>query len=125
MTLDAGPLIAAARNDRQLWSLHRLRLHRGIRWSIPTPALAQAWRGSHSARLSQLLHTCELVEMDERIAKLTGELCASTGTSDVVDAAVVVSARLSGEDVLTTDPEDLKVLAGHIGHVRIIALRRL
>jgi hypothetical protein len=39
-----------------------------------------------------------------------GRLLAGSGTSDVVDAHVVVCARRSGQSVLTSDPDDLRRL---------------
>jgi hypothetical protein len=43
-------------------------------------------------------------------AKRVGQLCGLTGTSDVVDASVVVVARNRGHGVVTSDPDDLRRL---------------
>ncbi len=43
-------------------------------------------------------------------AVLVGRLLAIAGTSDVVDAHVVVCARRTGRAVVTSDPDDLRHL---------------
>lgn len=123
ITLDAGALIAADRNDERFWGFFRESVGRGVTTTIPAGALAQAWRGPRSARLAQLLEACEVHPMDEGIAKAAGELCGVTRTADVIDASVVIVAAARGEDVLTTDPEDLRALARSVGRVRILDLR--
>ena len=45
------------------------------------------------------------------LAKAAGILCGRAGTSDPVDALVVASAARRGDDIITTDPEDLRALA--------------
>jgi hypothetical protein len=61
--------------------------------------------------------------LDEGLAKEAGELLGRTKTSDVVDAAVVAGAARRGDVVLTSDPRDLRRLAGaDFGTVEIIKL---
>jgi len=50
------------------------------------------------------------VVLDEPEARATVALCGAAGTSDVVDAAVVICARARGHAVLTGDPDDLAAL---------------
>jgi hypothetical protein len=45
-----------------------------------------------------------------RLARRAGEMCARTGTSDVVDVSVVLCARLHGHAVVTSDPDHLRRL---------------
>jgi hypothetical protein len=42
-----------------------------------------------------------------------GRLLAASGTADIVDAHVVVCARRAGQRIVTSDPEDLRVLDRH------------
>lgn len=58
-----------------------------------------------------LLSACEVEDLDEFFAKEAGALCGRSGTADVVDATVVVSAARRNDDVLTSDPADLARLA--------------
>lgn len=114
VTLDTGALIAADRDDPIFWTWWKRKLAQSIVLSVPTPVVAQAWRGAHSARIGQILKCCREMPMTAECSKAVGEICGKSGTSDVVDAFVVWSASRRGDDVLTGDPEDLSALAGHI-----------
>ena len=48
-----------------------------------------------------------------------GRLLAASGTSDLVDAHVVICARRTGQQVVTSDPGDLRLLDPA---VRLIAI---
>jgi len=126
LTLDAGALIAAERDDRRFWAFWKEALQRDIEIVVPATALAQVWRGPKSARQALVLKGSEVEALDEPRAKATGVLCGRAGTSDVVDAHVVVGAYARGDDILTTDPEDFERLAEHVARPpRIIDIRRL
>lgn len=120
LTLDAGALILADRNDAVVWSILGNAAVDGIPL-VPAPVLAQVWRGSHNARMGQLLNRCRIVPLTEDLARSAGELCGRAGTADIVDATVVLVAADERGDVLTSDPSDLKRLAGFvrgIGRIR-------
>ena len=110
ITYDAGALIAAERNDRRLWALHRRALERGIVPTVPAGVLAQGWRGGPQAQMSGLLAGCRIEDFDEARARSAGAACGVAGTSDVVDAAVVVGAAARRNLVVTSDPGDLTLL---------------
>jgi hypothetical protein len=79
--------------------------------------VAQVWRdGRTQARLARLLALEELeVEvLDDLRARAAGQLCGATGTSDLVDASVVLTARVRRLPIVTSDPEDLRRLDPHI-----------
>ena len=81
--------------------------------AVPACVVARAWRGSlRQARLARFLalSTVTTVPLDEAEARATGALCGRTGTSDVVDASVVICARARGHAVVTGDPDDLAAL---------------
>ncbi len=122
LTLDAGALVAADRNDRRFWSYWAEAVARGVVPVIPAPALSQAWRSPRQARLAQIVNAAFVDPLDEASAKRSGELCARAKTSDVVDAAVVTSAARRGDAVLTSDPKDLRRLASIVGPVEVIKL---
>jgi len=115
VTYDTGALVAAERNDRQLWALHRRALERGHRPTVPAGVLAQAWRGEPQAGLSRLLKGCRVEELDEVLARAAGEACGRAGTADVVDAAVVVGAAARRDLVVSSDRRDLDRLAEGLG----------
>ena len=104
--LDAGALIAIDRGDRRLVRL--LELAGDIH--VPAGALAQAWRNPvRQARLARVLATdgVEVHSLDAAAARAAGQLCGATGTSDVVDASVVLLGRRVGGIVVSSDASDL------------------
>lgn len=48
-----------------------------------------------------------------------GRLLATSGTTDIADAHVVVCARRSGQQVVTSDPDDLRRLDPHLDVVPV------
>lgn len=109
-TYDTGALIAAERNDRRMWALHRRSLERGMLPTVPAGVLGQSWRGGPQAQLSRLLSGCRVEALDEAKARSAGAACAAAGTSDGVDASVVVGAATRGDLVITSDEGDLERL---------------
>jgi predicted nucleic acid-binding protein len=112
---DTSVLIAAERADRAVWLEHRAALELEAGPLVPAPALAQVWRGGPQARLSRFLAGCEVLPMDEELARAAGDVCGRAGTSDVVDAAVVVTARRFGAAVVTGDAKDVERLVEAVG----------
>jgi hypothetical protein len=113
VTLDAGGLIALDRNDRQVVALLARAREVGADVTVPATALAQAVRGpERQVRLSRLIRqpTTAVVALDRVDATNVGRLLAASGTTDVVDAHVVVCARRTGQRVVTSDPDDLRRL---------------
>lgn len=115
VTYDAGALIAAERGSRSMWRLHRRALDRGMRPTLPTVVLGQAWRGGPQARLSRLLQGCKVDPLTESQARAAGAALAASGDSDLIDAAVVVTACARDDLVVTSDPDDLLRIAAAIG----------
>ena len=111
LTYDTGALIAAECRDVDMWALHDQTLARDVRPVVPAPVLAQAWRGGPQPNLARLLKGCVLEAFAENAARDVGRLLAVSKTADIVDAAVVVSALLRGDVVVTSDPTDLRTLA--------------
>lgn len=113
ITLDAGGLIALDRNDRRVVVLLARASETSARVTVPATALAQAIRRpERQARLARLIRqpTTDVINLDRVDATNVGRLLATSGTTDVVDAHVVICARRSQQRVVTTDPEDLRRL---------------
>lgn len=108
VTLDAGPLVAAERNDRRFWALWREIAP--LPKVIPAGVLAQVWRGQRSVPLIRVIDACRIEPLSRWNAEKIGELLARTGTRDIVDAAVMFGAAYRGDDILTTDVRDLRRL---------------
>lgn len=82
----------------------------GAELAVPAGVLGQTWRGTaRQARLARFLRLphVEVVPLDEPGARAAGVLCGRAGTDDVIDASVVICARLRGHAVVTADPGDL------------------
>lgn len=112
-TFDAGALIALERNDRTVTDIVGMARRFDIPIRVPAGVIGQVWRdGSRQARLAALLGRSDVVvePLDEMRAKAAGRLCGIRGTSDVIDASVVLCARLHKHRVVTSDPVDLRRL---------------
>src|SRR5688500_18378875 len=80
---------------------------------IPAGVVGQAWRdGRIQVTLARFLRTeaVEIVPLHEQLSRSCGELCGATGTSDVIDASVVIVAREKRDVIVTSDPQDLRRL---------------
>ena len=110
---DAGALIAFERADRVVTMLVKRLVALKGKVVMPAGVVGQVWRdGSRQARLARFLGSpVSIVEpLDDLRARAAGQLCGVTGTRDVIDAAVVLSARAHGFPVATSDPRDLRRL---------------
>ncbi len=112
MVIDSGALIALERNDRAMWRRLKSALLSG---EIPVThgaVVGQAWRGKgpREALLAKVLDAIDVRPLDETLGRAAGELLARSGTSDVVDAALVLLAS-DGDTVVTSDPDDFEALA--------------
>jgi len=99
------------RGDRALRAQIHAAQERGLQLRTPAIVVAQAWRDAtgRQARLSQLLRAVEVVPVDLALARDAGVLLGRTGLSDAVDATVAVLAQ-DGDQILTSDPNDLRRL---------------
>ena len=121
LTLDSGALIAAERRNRRVWAFLNRAHQLDARVTVPSVVLAQAWRGNDPL-IARLLKGCEIEVFGEARAKAVGNLLAKSGTSDIVDATVVLGAAKRGDTVVTSDPTDLLALA-EATHTRLEILR--
>ena len=122
LTLDAGALIAAERNDRTVWRRLAAAKREQARVTIPAGVLAQTWRGN-SPRIAKLLQGCEVEVLDEDQAKVVGRALGQSKTRDVIDAAVVLGAMRRRDTVLTSDVPDLQVISDALrASVRLVGV---
>jgi predicted nucleic acid-binding protein len=111
---DTGVLIAADRNDRNVWADHRARLEAGLVPVTTAPVVAQASRSPRQVQLRRFLRGCDVVGFAAAQAHAVGALLAKSATADVVDAHLALIAALTGGAVITSDPSDLRTLAAHV-----------
>jgi hypothetical protein len=122
VTLDAGGLIALDHDDRRVVVLLARASETGARVTVPASALAQAIRSpDRQVRLSRLIRhpTTDVIDLGRVDATSVGRLLAASGTSDIVDAHVVICARRADQPVVTSAPGDLRQLDPAL---RLIAL---
>ena len=121
LLLDAGALIALERDDRSSWVRLKTAYVRGEVPVTTAAVLGQAWRGGpRQARLCLALRGIEVRPIDEVLGRASGELLAASGQSDLVDASLVLIAH-DGDEIVTTDPGDLRPLAVASGlHVELV-----
>jgi len=122
LTLDAGALVAFERNDRRLVALLARSLERGFSLAVPAGAVGQVWRdGRRQARLARFLGSdgVDIETLDDQRARHAGQLCGVRGTSDVIDASVVLCARARGHQIVTSDPDDLRHLDPAASLIRV------
>jgi hypothetical protein len=110
LVLDAGALIAIERRDRAVIA-RLVRAHEDAEPVRSSAAVvAQVIRNrARQVTLERVLAGVEEHPLDSDVARQIGQLLATSRTSDVVDAAVALLAG-PGDEVLTSDPSDLRAL---------------
>ena len=104
LTYDTGALVAAERDDRLVWSLHRAALARGLPPTVPAGVLAEGWRGGPQATLSRFLKGCHVEDLSEARARAVGALAGRAQHDDIIDVSVVEGAVRRRHAVVTSNP---------------------
>jgi hypothetical protein len=112
LVLDSGALLALERHDRSMW--RRLKAAQ-LAESVPVShggVVGQVWRGRgpRQALLAKALAAIDIRALDERLGRAAGELLAAARRRDVIDAALVLLAS-DGDQIVTSDPDDIEPLA--------------
>jgi hypothetical protein len=113
LVLDAGALIAIERGDRDTAAVIEVARQESRAVIVPAGVVGQAWRGGgRQARLARLLNARDVVvePLTDAGARAAGVLCGTAGTTDVIDATVVLAARRFHATVISSDRDDLEVL---------------
>ena len=108
LVLDAGALLAIDRRDRRVGAMLRVAQQERISVRTSPAVVAQVWRhGGRQAQLARVMAGVAVPPLNLDTGKRLGSLLGTTGSSDVVDAHVASLAR-AGDQVLTSDPDDLQ-----------------
>jgi hypothetical protein len=92
----------------------------GVDVRTTTGAVGQVWRdGARQARLMLLLQGLREVELTRDRARRVGTLLGRAGRRDVIDGSIV-DAAVDGDEILTTDPDDITALAHNSGKNLIV-----
>lgn len=112
LLLDAGAFVAVERGDRDIVALVKRERLAGRSPLSHGGIVAQIWRGGagRQSEVARLLQGVDVKPLDEELGKMAGVLLARSGADDAIDAALVCLAT-DGDDVLTSDPSDLRALA--------------
>jgi rRNA-processing protein FCF1 len=113
VVLDAGALIAFEKANPKMRALCREALKSGSRLVIPAGVVGQVFRNrARQVALRALLNgrTSIVAALDQILAEGAGVLCGRAGTSDVIDASVVLVAKRENATVITSDVNDLRRL---------------
>ena len=112
LVLDAGAFLAVERGDRDVAALVKRERLAGRPPVTSGGVVAQIWRGGggRQAEIARLLAGVQVAAIDDVLGRRAGVLLARSGQSDVIDATVVCLAA-DGDDILTSDPGDLRALA--------------
>lgn len=122
LVLDSGALLALERGDKAVWKRYKSAV---LSKSVPVShggVVGQVWRdgGPRQARLEQALQMVDVRPLDDALGRKAGVLLSSTSTKDVIDAALVLLAQ-DGDEIVTTDPGDIALLADHADlHVDVL-----
>jgi hypothetical protein len=113
--LDAGALIAFERSNPTVLALLHQAQARSILVRTTSGVTAQVWRDrSRQVRLGLLLRGVDEVAIEPASSPRVGAILAASRTSDIVDASLIEIAA-DGDEVITSDPDDLVHLARSIG----------
>lgn len=121
LVLDAGAFIAVERADRTVMALLAREQRAGRLPVTHGGVVGQVWRGdARQARVARLLSGSVVVSLDEALGRAAGDLLARSGGRDVIDAAIVLLAA-DGDEILTSDADDLAALAAASGtHAELV-----
>jgi hypothetical protein len=110
LIFDAGALIALERRNRRVWARFEDALHTERHMVTHGGIIGQVWRDGRQSLLARALMALKVAPLDGSVGRRAGELLKRSRTSDVLDAAIVVISK-NGDEVLTSDPHDIALLA--------------
>jgi hypothetical protein len=121
LILDAGAFIAAESGNDDVAALVKRERKHGRVPLTNGGVIAQVWRGGNGRQVP-VARLLDVVPVDDELGRRAGLLLARTGTADAIDASVICLAQ-DGDDVLTSDPADLRTLASAARvHVDLISV---
>ncbi len=123
LILDAGALIAYERGDRLVRQAVLEARRSGLLPLTHGGIVGQVWRSrSRQVALGTTLRGVDVRPLDRALGQEAGLLLAAAGTTDVIDAALVVLAE-DDDWIITSDPGDIAHLAQSAGvFVDVIAV---
>lgn len=118
VTFDTGVLLGLERRHASALALLKACKLSRATITIPASVVAEWWRGSHRA----VLEGGVVEALSSELAEAAGQLLATTGGKNSVDAAVVASAAKRGDIVATGDLAALRELARGLKNVAVASI---
>jgi len=121
LILDAGALVAVDRGDRAMMARLRASQQHGLELRTNAMVVAQVWRDrrGRQVNLAKLLRAVDVRAVSQQDGREAGALLGAAGTSDPIDATVVLLAT-SGDRILTGDTGDIARLAAAAGNRAVV-----
>ena len=95
-----------------MWALHAGFLAEEVAPTVPTPVLAEAWRGGpRQASLARFLALCATEPLTDDQAKAVGALAGRAEHDDIVDVTVVEGAIRRHDAIVTSNPTHIRKIA--------------
>ena len=114
MILDAGFLIGVDRGEQGARTFLTAASQAGTSLHTTHPVVGQVWRdGATQSRLASFLRSVTVHALDD--GQAVGRLLSLAGTSDVVDAHLVLVALRLEDAILTGDAGDLELIVAALG----------
>ena len=110
LLLDAGALIGYERGNPVVIGALARAAQDQVSVITSAAVTSQVWRDkSRQVQLARLLRGADQRPLDSAASPKVGAILGRSGTADVVDAALV-SLAADGDEILTSDPSDIKAL---------------
>lgn len=112
LILDADALLAVDHGERAMIARLRVAQQSGLELRSNAMVVAQVWRDrrDRQVNLARVLRAVDVRSVSHGDGRQAGVLLAEAGTTDPIDATVVLLA-VPGDRILTSDSEDLTRLA--------------
>ena len=115
LILGAGALVAVERMSRDVIALIKRERLAGRAHITHGGIVGQVWRGGgRQANLARLLPGLDVEALDADVGRRAGALLARSRSTDVIDAALALLAQ-DGDEILTSEPDDMRVLVAASG----------
>jgi hypothetical protein len=120
LILDTAALVAVD-SDRAMMARLRASQQHGLELRTNAMVVAQVWRDQHGRQvnLARLLRAVDVRAVSQRDGREAGALLGAAGTSDPIDATVVLLAA-PGDRILTSGTGDIARLAAAAGNRALI-----
>ena len=86
---------------------------KGRHITVPAPVVLEWWRGQHGPAATLLSSIGTVEPLTHRLARIAGAGLEAVRGSSAIDAAVMASAAQRGDEVYTSDFDDLEALRGY------------